>query len=353
MTRLLVLLAAAFLAVSGEALAQAGEGTTTIAFDAASGLRVAAAGGAVAFERRVALPVAAGRRGAADWRLGHRGTLTLRGRRVVRISRLELRVGRHTIVVGRVAGRRQRVFTTSAHARRNRGTGRVILRDAPVRLAPAMARRLGATRARIGRLTVDARLLAGSASRVTLPARPPGAVDVAAGSVSWHLRDSFVQYLNAGEGIRVSDGARAGEPTTRPGSDQLLVYDVDLPLRRGWHHPATGLTVLELGGAVALRYRAHGIDFAVRDAVVELGGSRPSRATFRFTGEAGDEFDGSRAPLVDLVPERARERTVQDGKTTLVEVPGRVPRAKTVFSGFYQPGDPFGWMTVSFTTRSP
>ena len=260
-----------------------------------------------------------------------------------------MRLGGRAVIVARGDGRTRTVLTTRARPRRDRRTGRAVLREARLRLAAAMATRLGVP-ASLGRLTVDARVGTGGASGVRLPARPPGAVDVTAGSVSWHLRDSFVQYLNAGEGIRASDGARPGRPTTRPGSDQALVYDVDLSLRSGWHDPSTGHTLLELRGTVGFGYRAHGIAFAVRDAVVELDGGRPSRATFRFTGKAGDDFDGSRAPLVDLQPERATARTTEQRTTTITAVPGVVPAARTVFSGFYQPGDPFGWMTVRYAT---
>src|SRR5262249_20903324 len=146
--------------------------------------------------------------------------------------------------------------------------------------------------------------------------------------------------------------ARAGEPTVRPGSDRPLVYDVALPLRRGWRDPASGLTLLELGGTVAFRYRAHGIDLSVRDAVIELGGGRPSRATFVFGGQAAQETRGKRADLVDLDPAHATDRrTSADGRTqTLVEVPGAVPAGTTPLSGFYAAGDPFGWMTVTVTT---
>lgn len=355
------LTAALLLLPAGAAAAQAGEGTTSLELDRSAGavLRVTGSRGAQAFGRRAALPVVAGRVARDEWRIYHGGVLTLRARgRAVRLADVEVRLGRRAVVVARLLGRRRAVLTSDARPRLDRRTRTAVLRGARLRVTPAFAavlrRALGLrpSGGRFGQLDVAARVNAiGVSGAVRLPARPPNAVDVVAGSVTWHLRDSFVQYLNGGEGVRAAGGAREGAPTRQPGSDQPLVYDLELPLRRGWHDPASGLTVLELGGVVGFRYRAHGIDFAVRDAVVELGGPRQSRATFRFTGRAGEDFDGGRAPLVDLRPRDAREnRMSPDGRTrTLVEIPGAVPAQRTVFSGFYQPGDPFGWMTVNFT----
>lgn len=325
MRRLAPLLLALALLPAAEARAQS-EGTTTLDFGRAE--RVTGTAGAEAFGGRVALPVLTGRAGR-EWRVVHRGTVRLRGRR---LTGFELRLTRTRATVrARQAGRTRTLLRGRVRATLSRRTGRVRVRRA--RLRPAVA---GIPAAR---LEVLARVDPRGSATIRLPARPAGAVDVTGGQVDWHVRDSLVQYLNAGGGLRARDGARAGAPTTRPGSSERLVYDIALPVTGGWHDARTGLTLLRLRGSVGFRYRAHGIDFTVADGAVELGGGRPSRATFRFSGEAGERFQARRAPLMDLLAPHG------------AEYPGAVPRERTVFSGFYQPGDPFGWMTIAFTTR--
>jgi hypothetical protein len=74
----------------------------------------------------------------------------------------------------------------------------------------------------------------------------------------------------------------------------------------------------------------------------------------RFSGSGGTDLGDKRAVLVTLDPAKAKTRTTSpDGRTrTFEEIPGTIPdgTSDSVFAGFYHPGDPFGWWSISFTT---
>jgi hypothetical protein len=170
-----------------------------------------------------------------------------------------------------------------------------------------------------------------------VPARPAGAVDVTAATVTWHVRDSFVRYLAAGEGITATRGATAEPPATTPESDTPLVYDFHFALRDGWRDPAGGRAYLRFAGRVTFSYRDHGIDLDVNDLEVELDGAR-SRAIARFTGRGDTRPGNRRGVLVDIDPAAG-----------LAQMPGTIPRdtAGAIFAGYYLAGDPFGWIGLT------
>jgi hypothetical protein len=391
---LAVLLAALLVPSSASAVG----GTTTLVLDGPAGKRMAAAGmtisggaGAAAFERRAVVPVTGGRLRSST-RVVHRGTLVLRTRpkgraaRSMTITGLEVRLGSTAWVTGLVGGRRRTILVS-------RGTTRPVydVRAGKARLtrtsmrwakgfAPRVRRALALRRigpGAVGTLAVDAELPTGAAGTpgagagpgtgagapgapgaagplapASPSARPATAVDVVSATLGWHVRDSFIQYLEGGEGTRVAGGAVAGAPTVRPGSPAPLVYDFSPPFAGGWYDPATDTALLRFGGSVGFSYRAHQIDYDTHDGEIELRGAG-SRATFRFTGRAGATFDGTRGTLVDLHPSQAvRAGLGPDGRTRILdEIPATVPAdgASSVFAGFYFPGDPYGWMSVSFT----
>jgi hypothetical protein len=182
-------------------------------------------------------------------------------------------------------------------------------------------------------------------------ARPAGAIAITSATVTWHVRESFIQYMASGEGASSGNGAQGEAPTVENGSSAPLVYGFTFPFAGGWCDPATGAARLTFGGTVGFRYRDHGIDLAVNDPEVELDGPG-SRVVFRMTG-SGDTDGGNRRSVVETldVSQAAAIRT--DGKTFSYErIPARVPpgAADSVFAGYYLPGDPFGWVTVTFTT---
>lgn len=398
-TRWMLPLAALAAAVAVPASASAASGTTTIELSpratAAKALRIAATAPAAASRTRIALPVAAGRVAAASATLEHRGGLTLRARSVkgarrrggprrsrsaararrsLALTALRLELGGRSRITARVRGRRHTVFALADRGRTLRldaARGTVKLTRARIALtakgAAAIRRGLRVDRVApgaFGALTVDAALPPGSrppnpgappgespprpgpiTDETPLLARPATAVDVASATITWHPRSSFIRYISAGEGTRASDGAIADPPTVEPGSDVPLTYTFRFPFRSGWFDPPSGVAGVYYRGAVTFSYRAHGIELTTREPEIEVNGGA-SRAIFRI----GDK----RAVLVNLDPSRAKSRTVSpDGKThTFEEIPATIPQggATPVFAGFYRPGDPFGWISVSFTT---
>lgn len=188
---------------------------------------------------------------------------------------------------------------------------------------------------------------------VTPSVAPPSAGAVVGGAITWRLRESFVRYVNTGEGISVQDGAVAGAAESLAEAGGVpLVYQFGFPFRSGWSDAATGAASVAFSGGVRVRYRQHTIDFAAADPEIELNGDA-SRAIFRLNGADGTVFTGARTVLLNLKPSAAASRTVSpDGKTVTYErIPATVPAAAgdSVFAGFYLAGTPFGWISLTYT----
>jgi hypothetical protein len=210
-----------------------------------------------------------------------------------------------------------------------------------------------------------------------LLARPATAVDVRASTVTWRVRDSFVQYLNAGgkpnDGVNPLAPATADAPTqgcTSSGgvNPAQLAYQFQFPFTRGWYDPASGTAALYFGGGVHFGFADHTIDHNAAEPEIELNGAS-SRSIFRFNGAGGTAVGNKREVLMNLataagaapkacavdpgpagLPASAAN---PDGTTTYTfeRIAGVIPdgAANTVFAGFYLPGDKFGWMTIAFT----
>jgi len=375
------------------AAAAPAHGTTTIAATGAAadslraqGVRITAVSPARATRTRITLPVAAGTV-AGSATLDHGGAVRLRrGRRSVTVSRWQARLGRRSTLTARVAGRRMTVLRGPAGSRLRLNATRetASLKGAPLTLSPAAAtaikRRLRlrrAPRGRLGRVVVDASLRGAPPARPLTPgggtvgggggtggggggggttptpapdqlpklARPASAADVTSSAITWHVRESFIQYINAGEGTSTAGGASSAPPTVEDGSAEPLVYEFHFPFASGWRDAGSAKAAIYHTGTVNFSYRSHGIDIDAQDPEIELNGA-DSRAIFRM--------DGKREVLVDLdLTKAASITTSPDGRThTYERVPGFIPEgtADSVFAGFYLPGDEFGWITVSFTT---
>ena len=229
----------------------------------------------------------------------------------------------------------------------DRGAARVIKRRLGLRRAP---------KGRLGRLTIRAALQGappaapapvtspprGGGGGTTTPppatdplptlTRPAGAADVASATITWHVRESFVDYINSGGGTSTENGATSDPP-----------YDFHFPFKSGWRDGTTAAVYYT--GRVNFRFPSHGIDMQADDPEIELNGS-DSRAIFRM--------DGKREVLIKLHPDKAASVTTSpDGKTvTYDKIPGTVPEGsgESVFAGFYLPGDEFGWVSVRFST---
>lgn len=49
-----------------------------------------------------------------------------------------------------------------------------------------------------------------------MAARSPGAADITGATIGWHLRESFIRYIDTGEETSVSGGAVADPPELLP-----------------------------------------------------------------------------------------------------------------------------------------
>jgi hypothetical protein len=303
-------------------------------------------------------------------------TLSAPRLRLAADSRLTATLGKSTMTLLTVDGAKRKL---------NAAAGTVALRGATVRLTRAGAatlrrvlhlRRLAP--GAIGTLTVDARRATTTTGAGTTPsgtpatpgtttptvpgattpppttpadpgpaplARPATAVDVSAAAITWHVRDSFIQYINTGEGTAVSGGATNDPPSVQPGSSAALVYAFHFPFKSGWYDPVSQTARLTYGGTVTFSYKDHGIKLTATDPEVEIAGAA-SRAIF-VTANTGET--PRRGVLETLDPAHAAAVVHNpDGTHAWTQVPGAIPAdaGASVFAGFYAAGAPFGWITV-------
>jgi hypothetical protein len=185
---------------------------------------------------------------------------------------------------------------------------------------------------------------------------PSGAMSISsAATIKWFVRDSFINYVASGEGTRVADGATA-DPSS--GSNNL-VYSFNFPFASGWTKPEAldrpEDTLVKGTGTVGFAYCEHGINFIVSNPEVEIGDDTNSRLIFEVTGTDNSEIATQRAVVTKLLPSQAESHTVidnGDGTVTVhyEKIPGVIPdEAKGIFADFYQPGDPFGSFSLTYT----
>jgi hypothetical protein len=384
---------AAALPTGAGAATPAGSGTSVLTLQTVvlgvDGITTSAVAPAKAKGSRFTFPVKTASVGTAAT-LGHAGGLRLRAGtrsvvlsaprvRLAKDSRLTVKVGKATVAVLTIDGAKRKLDATA---------GTVALRRAKVRLtvagAAALRRALGLKRLSpgvLGTLTVDAKrgtttgagttgattpaggttttpgpttTTPGPATPVDLGgpaplARPATAVDVTAASITWHVRDTFIQYINTGEGTTASGGATAGPPTVRPGSSEPLAYDFHFPFKAGWFDPVSKTARLAYAGTVTFTYQAHGIKLTATDPEIEIAGGA-SRAIF-VTANTGTT--AKRGVLVKLDPAAATVAHSPDGAShTYSQIPGSIPAdaGASVFAGYYVAGAPFGWVDVDFIT---
>jgi len=177
-------------------------------------------------------------------------------------------------------------------------------------------------------------------------ARPATARAVTGATITWHVRDSFIRYMAAGEGTSASGGATAAAPE----GDPPLVYAFQFPFAEGWCDPVSGAARIAFSGTVAFRYAEHEIDLVVNDPEVELDGPA-SRVIFRMTG-SGDTDGQNKRGVVETLDVSKSTAAANGNRFSYERIPGAVPpgAASSVFAGYYLPGDPFGWVSISFTT---
>jgi hypothetical protein len=383
------------LPAGASAATPAGSGTSVLTLQTAAlgvqGITTSAVAPAKAKGSRFTFPVATATVGKAAT-LSHRGGLRLRaGTRSLTLSAPQLRLAKDSRLTAKVGKSTVTVLTVDGAKRKlNATAGTVALRGATVRLTVAGAAALRRTlRLRrlapgvLGTLTVDAKrgttTTTPGGPTVTTPtttpgattpgggtttpgggtptdlggpaplARPASAVDVSAAPITWHVRDSFIQYINTGEGTTTSGGATAEPPTVRPGSSVPLVYDFHFPFKEGWYDPVSKTARVAYTGTVTFNYKGHGIKLTATDPEIEIAGGA-SRGIFVT---ANTDTAAKRGVLIKLDPAAATTVHSPDGTShAYTQIPGSIPAdaGASVFAGFYTAGAPFGWVDLNLTT---
>lgn len=306
---------------------------------AARGIRATAVAPAKLRGRRISLPL--GPSSATTVPL--RGAVRLRaGRRTATLSKLELRragsvwmlraalgsAKRSTLLrISGTIGRGGKVTPTAAGSRTLRRA--LALRRAPSgRFATLVLTR---PKTPTGSQTGDC---PGGPAPL---ARPATAVDVSAAPMTWHVRDSFIRYINGGQGTSVADGATQDPPRLIAPATMALVYDFHYVFKSGWSDPASGKARLTYSGRVNFRWRAHDIDLALTDPEIEIDGPR-SRAVFCSVNLANTGEKPARGVLANL-----------NTNSGTAQMEGTIPAdtAEGVFAGYFLAGDSFGWIGVS------
>jgi hypothetical protein len=358
----------------------------------AQGVKVSPLGAAKGGAQRIVLPVRTGLVGSTATVLRFGGGIVLRkGKRRTRLGGLRLTLGRRDGLAGKLGGDSVGLFRVLKGGQREIDVARGSARLGGLRLrlsrpaARELAARLGLERRPAGVFgtlsAADEDLpqsaptpapgaeqkdtscalpsTAGPAPEEPLPVapRPPGAVDVTGASLSWSVRDSFIRYINTGEGTSVSGGATAAAPEVRPGSSLPFTYAFGFPFASGWHDagpnpadPADDRAAIYFNGGVRFLYSAHEIDLRTSAPEIELDGGS-SRAIFAVAeGEAAPE----RQVIVNLDLSRAGLVQQSGATITYERVPGAIPAgtATSTFAGFYAPGTDFGCFTVSYSVGS-
>jgi len=155
--------------------------------------------------------------------------------------------------------------------------------------------------------------------------------------MTWHVRDSFIRYINGGQGTSVADGATQDPPRLIAPATMALVYDFHYLFKGGWRDPASGKARLTYSGRVNFRWRAHDIDLALTDPEIEIDGPR-SRAIFCSVNLANAGEKPTRGVLANL-----------NAAGGSAQMPGTIPAdtAEGVFAGYFLAGDSFGWIGIS------
>ncbi|WP_445150269.1 HtaA domain-containing protein [Baekduia sp. Peel2402] len=178
---------------------------------------------------------------------------------------------------------------------------------------------------------------------------PVTSVPVMSASITWHVRDSFIQYINTGEGTAVANGATADPKQVQPGSSASLVYQFHFPFKDGWYDPVSDTTRLTFTGTVLFCYFDHGIKLTASNPEIEINGNSASRGIF-ITDNT--DVAAKRGVLVNLDLANKGAATNTPPTHEWAQVPGKIPTntGDSTFAGYYAAGDPFGWITVTAST---
>ncbi|HET6999403.1 MAG TPA: HtaA domain-containing protein [Solirubrobacterales bacterium] len=349
------------------------------------GIGLVGTGAADSEGRRTRLQVSGGTIATGSARLSAGGALRLsagegRSRRAVKLTALRVDLGPISTLSAKAGKKRQVLFDLRASTggpQIDPARGAAQLRGADLvwraGTAKALSKRLGVKvpRGKFGSFEIAvATVLADNppqsgpiSDEPPLLARPASAVNITTATLAWHVRDSWIRYLNTQEAPQVFDGATAQAPiqennhpcpNSPSGTNPTLVYSYDYPFANGWYDPASRTAALYYGGGVRFSFPSHGIDVAARNPEIEINGGA-SRAIFRLRGAAQTPYPDKRAALLSL-PTSAPE-PLGPPNTFGFAAPLRgtlTSDGQAVFAGFYPPpNDGFGCFSVSFSVAAP
>jgi hypothetical protein len=342
------------------------------------GIWLGGSGAAESEGRRTRLSVRGGTIADASARLLNPGALELtagsgRTKATVELTAMRIELGPKSWLSAKIGKQRRPVFDLARGTlSTNAASGAAKLEGARVSWRPATLRtlrkRLGAhlPGGTLGSLSLTAATLLAEtpqsgpiAVASPLLPRPATAVNVTAATLAWHVRDSWVRYLNTEQAPQALEGAvpQAAIPESehpcpdRPAeTNPTLVYSFDFPFANGWYDPPSGSAALYYRGGVRFSYPSHGIEIVARSPEIEINGAA-SQAIFNLYGGGQTAYPEQRASLLRLAP----STPAQSGPGAF-GFPGPLRGNLTadgqrVFAGFYPPpNDGFGCVSISFTT---
>ena len=349
------------------------------------GIELGGTGAADSEGRRTRLQVSGGTIATGSAQLSTGGALQLsagkgRDRRTVKLTGLRVDLGANSTLSAKLGKKSRVLFDLQASTggpQIDPARGAAQLRGAKLvwraGTARALSKRLGAKvpRGKFGKFEiVVATVLTDNppqsgpiSDEPPLLARPASAVDVTTATLSWHVRDSWIRYLNTQEAPQAFDGATAKAPIQESNhpcpnnpsdTNPTLVYSYDYPFANGWYDPVSRTAALYYGGGVRFSFPSHGIDVAARNPEIEINGNA-SRAIFRLRGAGQTPYPDKRAGLLSL-PSVAPE-PLGSPNTFGFAAPLRgtlTSDGQAVFAGFYPPpNDGFGCFSVSFSVAAP
>jgi hypothetical protein len=346
------------------------------------GIELAGSGDAESSGRRTRLDISGGAIEETRATLSFGGALRFsagkgRDRRTLKLTGLRAELGSRSSFSAKLGKKRRVVFDLEPKAGAatiDRARGAAQLRRARLVWRPgaaaAIGRRLGAQlpKGPLGSFAVTAATVftdgppqAGpiSSDEPPLLTRPASAVSVTSATLAWHVRDSWIRYVNTQEPPQTLEGATAEAPIAEnshpcpnspAGTNPTLAYSYDFPFANGWYDAVSGSAALYYGGGVRFSFPSHGIDVTARNPEIEINGTA-SRAIFRLRGGGQTPYPDKRAALLSLPAS-----TPLAGPPNSFDFPAPLRGTLTadgqkVFAGFYPPpNDGFGCFSISFTT---
>ncbi|HYJ20435.1 MAG TPA: HtaA domain-containing protein [Solirubrobacterales bacterium] len=342
------------------------------------GIWLGGSGAAESEGRRTRLSVRGGSIGDTSASLLNPGALELtagsgRTKTAVKLTAMRVELGSRSWLSAKLGKKRRPIFKLERGTLSTNGAGGAAkLEGASVSWQPATLRalrkRLGAhlPGGTLGSLSITAATLLAEtpqsgpiAVASPLLPRPATAIDVTAATLAWHVRDSWIRYLNTEQAPQALEGAvpEAAIPESqhpcpdRPAeTNPTLVYSYDFPFANGWYDPPSGSAALYYRGGVRFSYPSHGIEIVARNPEIEINGAA-SQAIFNLYGGGQTAYPEQRASLLRLAP----AIPTQSGPGAF-GFPGPLRGTLTadgqrVFAGFYPPpNDGFGCVSVSFRT---